>query len=162
MPSRAIAWGLLGCGVTLIVAGVFACGSPPSPQTAQTGQSGAPDASSAPPPSTAGAARAVTAVVLMNRCAHFGVDNARLAQAAINALVDGCTSFAGDRVQFTATLLPGGAIQFEPGPKDSTAIPVCVLNHPLTHRVQLQKACSLDVRLEQTSVIVPKSADAGP
>jgi hypothetical protein len=157
MSSRAIPWGLLGCGVTLLVAGAFACGSPPSPQTAQAA-SAPPSAATAPTTE----ARGVTAVVLMNGCAHFGVANARLAQSAIDGLVDGCTSLAADRVQFTATLLPGGAIQFEPGPKDSTAIPLCVLAHPLTHRVQLQKACSLDVRLEQTSVLVPKSADAGP
>jgi hypothetical protein len=101
-------------------------------------------------------------VVLVNGCAHFGVANARLAQAAIDALVDGCSSFAGERVQFTATLLPGGAIQFDQKASDSTTIPVCVLSRPLTHRVQLQKACSLDVRLEQSSVLVPKSGDAGP
>jgi hypothetical protein len=107
-------------------------------------------------------AHTVTAVVLVNGCAHFGVENARLAQAAMNALVDGCSAFAGERVQFTATLLPGGSIQFDPGAGDSKSIPVCVLSHPLTHRVQLQKACSLEVRLEQTSVAVPKSGDAGP
>jgi hypothetical protein len=101
-------------------------------------------------------------VVLVNGCAHLGVANARLAQAAINQLVDGCSSFTGERVQFTATLLPGGAIQFEPRPDASLAIPVCVLNHPLTHRVQLQKACSLDVRLEEGSAVVPVSPDAGP
>jgi hypothetical protein len=129
----------------------LACGSAQSPQ-----------ASAPPASSVSTSAHAVTAVVLMNGCAHFGVQDARLAQAAINGLVDGCSSFGGDRVQFTATLLPGGAIQFDPGPKDSAAIPICVLNHPLTHKVQLQKACSLDVRLEQDSVLVPKSADAGP
>jgi hypothetical protein len=130
-----------------------ACGSTPA----------APAASPAVP--TAGPvqnAHSVSAVVLVNGCAHLGVENARLAQAAMNQLVDGCSSFAGDRVQFTATLLPGGAIQFEPRPNDSQSIPVCVLNHPLTHRVRLQKACSLDVRLEEGSVVVPGPADAGP
>ena len=100
--------------------------------------------------------------MLVNGCAHFGVENARLAQAAMNQLVDGCNGFTGERVQFTATLLPGGAIQFEPRPGASQSIPVCVLNHPLTHRVQLQKACSLDVRLEEGMMVVPRAADAGP
>jgi hypothetical protein len=143
-----------GCGSFMsagALAVVLACGGAPAPPPS------APPAAAAPP-----AAHAVTAVVLVNGCAHFGVENARLAQTAINALVDGCSSFTGERVQFTATLLPGGAIQFEPGAHDSAAIPICVLNHPLTHRVQLQKACSLDVRLEQSSVVVPKSGDAGP
>jgi hypothetical protein len=90
------------------------------------------------------------------------VENARLAQTAMNQLVDGCTGFVGEPVQFTATLLPGGAIQFEQRPGASQAIPLCVLNHPLTHRVRLRKACSLDVRLEESLVAVPRSADAGP
>src|ERR1019366_3789397 len=143
-----------GCGSFMsagALAVVLACGGAPAPPPS------APPAAAGPP-----AAHAVTAVVLVNGCAHFGVENARLAQPAINALVDGCSPFTGERVQFTATLLRGGAIQFEPGAHDSAAIPICVLNHPLTHRVQLQKACSLDVRLEQSSVVVPKSGDAGP
>ena len=133
------------------IAGVVACGSAPARQPA------APPVASASPP-----AHAVSAVVLVNGCAHLGVANARLAQDAMNALVDGCSSFTGERVQFTATLLPGGAIQFDAGANSSKAIPICVLNHPLTHRVQLQKACSLDVRLEESSLLVPKSGDAGP
>jgi hypothetical protein len=155
--SMSARWSFAACSLTLLVAGAisYGCGSPPAPQSAASAP--APSASA----SSSGAAHAVTAVVLMNGCAHFGADNARLAQSAINALVDGCTSFLGEQVQFTATLLPGGAIQFEPGKNDSTSVPVCVLNHPLTHKVQLQKACSLAVRLEQTSVIVAKSADAG-
>lgn len=97
-------------------------------------------------------------MVLVNGCAHLGVDNAKLAQAAMNQLVDGCGSFTGGRVQFSATLLPGGAIQFVQGPDPAQAIPVCVLTHPLTHRVRLQSACTLDVRLEEGPVDVPKAA----
>lgn len=132
---------------------VAACGSAPPPPPAATPE---------PPPPPVRPAHTVSAVVLVNGCAHLGVTNARLAQAAMNQLVDGCSSFTGERVQFTATLLPGGAIQFEPRPDASPTIPLCVLNHPLTHRVQLQKACSLDVRLEEGSASVPASPDAGP
>src|SRR5580658_2713827 len=150
--SRPWAWG--GWAIGSAIAGVVACGSASTPPP-----------STAPAPSAAAStdrpAFAVAAVVPVNGCAHFGVANARLAQAAMNALVDGCSGFSGDKVQFTATLLPGGAIQFEPGPGDSKAIPVCVLSHPLTHRVRLQRACSLDVRLEATSVAMPQSVDAG-
>jgi len=112
----------------------------------------------APPP--APPAHTVTAVVLVNGCAHLGVDNAKLAQAAMNQLVDGCGSFTGGRVQFSATLLPGGAIQFVQSPDPAQAIPVCVLTHPLAHRVHLQNACTLDVRLEEGSVEVPKATTA--
>ncbi len=128
-----------------------ACASAPPPPVA-----------SPPPANTAPPAHTVSAVVLVNGCAHFGVENARLAEAAMNQLVDGCGGFTGDRVLFTATLLPGGAIQFEPRPGESQSIPICVLNHPLTHRVRLQKACSLDVRLEEGLMAVPRSVDAGP
>src|SRR5882672_5513164 len=128
-------------------------------------------ASAAPPAASALAAppvppgpspvRTVTAVVLVNGCAVNGVENARLAQAAMNQLVDGCTGFSGDKVQFTATLLPGGAIQFEQRPGASATIPLCVLNHPLSHRVRLQKACSLDVQLEERLEPVSRPADGG-
>lgn len=115
----------------------------------------------APPPRQADSpptrpAHAVSAVVLVNRCAHLGVANAKLAEAAMNQLVDGCGSFSGGRARFTATLLPGGAIQFAEGPEQPQSIPVCVLTHPLMHRVSLQQPCALDVQLEESSVAVPK------
>jgi hypothetical protein len=121
----------------------------------------APSPPQAPPPTptiapSTRAAHTVSAVVLVNGCAHLGPENARLAERAMNQLVDGCGSFSGDRVQFTATLLPGGAIQFGPRGSGAPAIPICVLNHPLVHRVRLTKACSLDVQLEEGSMDVPK------
>ena len=136
--------------VTSLAATVVACASASTPTPS------APAPPPGPPP-----VRTVTAVVLVNGCAVTGVENARLAQAAMNQLVDGCSGFSGDRVQFTATLLPGGAIQFEPRENASQAIPICVLNHPLTHRVKLQKACSLDVQLEESLVPVSRPADGG-
>jgi hypothetical protein len=99
-------------------------------------------------------ARAVSAVVLVNGCAHLGKENARLAEAAINQLVDGCGNFSGDPVRFTAQLLPDGSMRFEPRPGASTEIPICLLSHPLRHHVRLQSACGLDVRLEQGVVAV--------
>lgn len=143
MRRIATAW-VLGAVGSL---GPVACGgaSKPAPPPA------APEA--APP---GRAAHTVSAVVLVNGCAHLGAGNAKLAEAAMNQLVDGCGSFSGDRVQFTATLLPGGAIQFEPRGNGAPSIPICVLNHPLLHRVKLAKACSLDVELEEGSMDVPK------
>jgi hypothetical protein len=116
---------------------------------------------SAAPASTTTPAHTVNAVVLANGCALYGAENATLAQAAMNQLVDGCGSFAGADVRFTATLLPGGAIQFEQKAGASTSIPVCVLNHPLSHKVKLQKACSLDVRLEEGTMALPRTSDGG-
>ncbi len=111
------------------------------------------------PTPTVRAAHTVSAVVLVNGCSHLGAENAKLAELAMNQLVDGCGSFSGDRVRFTATLLPGGAIQFEPRTNGAPAIPICVLNHPLMHRVRLTKACSLDVELEEGSMEVPKAKE---
>ena len=129
-----------------------ACASSPAPAPSSPGA----------PASTAPPAHTVSAVVLVNGCALYGADNARLAESAINQLVDGCGSFSGDRVQFTATLLPGGAIQFESKAGASASIPLCVLSHPLSHKVKLQKACSLDVRLEEGTMALPRPADGGP
>lgn len=112
-------------------------------------------------PAPARPAHSVSAVVLVNGCAGLGKDNAKLAEAAINQLVDGCGSFSGEAVRFTATLLPSGAIQFEPRRDQSQTIPICVLHHPLTHRVRLKDACALDVKLEAGSMDVSKSSDAG-
>jgi hypothetical protein len=99
-----------------------------------------------------------------NDCARLGKANAKMAEAAMNQLVDGCGSFKGEPVRFIAQLLPDGSIQFQPGPPgpgQGAPIPICVLEHPLKHRVKLQAACSLDVRLEQTSVAAPHAADGG-
>ena len=54
-------------------------------------------ASSAPPPAPAPPviARTVSAIVLVNHCAALGPANARLAEKAINQLVDGCSSLPG-------------------------------------------------------------------
>ncbi len=145
---------LLGAAAAVGVA----CGSAPAPAPST------PPASPATPASSVATrpAHTVSAVVLVNGCAHLGVTNARLAQAAMNQLVDGCSAFSGSRVQFTATLLPGGTIQFEPRPNESQSIPICVVNHPLSHHVKLDKACSLEVRLEEGSTSVHSAADAGP
>jgi hypothetical protein len=106
-------------------------------------------------------AQSVAAVVVANGCAHLGRANAKLAESAMNQLVDGCSSFKGKPVRFVAQLLPDGSIFFQPGPEMTESIPLCVLEHPLKHRVKLTGACALDVRLEQSTVQVPRLADAG-
>ena len=133
----------LRCAAAVVVA---ACASREPPPAA------APLAAPAVPPVTA---RTVSAIVLVNNCASLGPVNARLAEKAINQLVDGCSSLPGGGVRFVATLLPGGTMQFESRGDGSELIPICVLSHPLTHGVHLQKSCSLDVQLEAASFALP-------
>ena len=102
-------------------------------------------------------AHTVSAIVLVNHCANLGAADAKRAELEMNQLVEGCGAFTGGSVRFTATLLPGGAIQFEPGPDASASIPICVLSHPLKHTVHLQKSCSLDVQLEVSSIALPRA-----
>ena len=111
------------------------------------------------PAPTTTAAQALVAVVVANGCAHLGKANAKLAESAMSQLVDGCGSFKGS-IRFTAQLLTDGSIFFQPGPGKAESIPVCVLEHPLKHKVRLTEACALDVRLEQSTVQVPRLADA--
>ncbi len=118
-------------------------------------------AAHAPAPAVTRTAATVSAIVLVNRCTSLGAANAKLAEKAMNQLVDGCGSFTGHDVRFTATLLPGGAIQFEPR-GDAESIPICVLSHPLTHAVHLTRSCALDVELEASALALPSSTVAAP
>ncbi|HEY3816274.1 MAG TPA: hypothetical protein VGL81_03835 [Polyangiaceae bacterium] len=126
--------------------------------------------SASPPPPAAPSgpqAQLVTALVLTNGCQSMGHQSARLAESAMNALVEGCTSVPGGSMQFHATLLPGGRIEIGGAPGQAEVVPICILKHALVHRVPLTKACPLDVKIEQTSVPMsaapsPPSAGAGP
>jgi hypothetical protein len=117
-----------------------------------------------PPPPTAPVktAHTVSAIVLVNGCSSLGPVNAKLAESAMTQLVEGCSSFGGGSVRFTATLLPGGAIQFEPHGDAKESIPICVLSHPLKHGVRLKSACSLDVQLEETAMALSPPAAPAP
>jgi hypothetical protein len=105
-------------------------------------------------------ARTVSASVLVNGCASLGTANAKLAEKAMSQLVDACGAFSGPSVRFSATLLPGGAIQFNPKDDGSATIPICVLSHPLKHGVHLTKSCGLDVELAESSLVFPAAAKA--
>jgi hypothetical protein len=113
---------------------------------------------SAPPPPQAApiqTAHAVSAIVLVNRCGSLGTADAKLAEKEMNQLLEGCGTYTGGTVRFTATLLPGGAMQFDPRQGETTSIPICVLSRPLKHGVHLTKSCSLDIALEETSMVIP-------
>jgi predicted small lipoprotein YifL len=114
------------------------------------------------PPSTPPAERAaqvVNATILVNGCQDFGRANAKLAEKAMYELVEGCSSVPSGIAQFGATLLPSGRIEITTAPGQPDLIPICILKHPLVHKVPLSRPCRLDVKIEQTSV--PVHADAG-
>jgi hypothetical protein len=145
------------CGAfAVLLAAMAACG----------GRKPAPPPEVPPPASTTAPAQSVVAVVVANGCSHLGKANAKLAETAMNQLVDGCGSFRGSPVRFTAQLLADGSIFFQPGAGKAESIPVCVLEHPLKHKVKLTGSCALDVQLEQSTIQVPRvgaaTGDAGP
>ncbi len=129
------------------------------------GCASSPPAAVAPPPPepaapTGPAAQMVNALVLTNGCQELGKQSARLAESAMNALVEGCASVPGGTMQFHATLQPGGRIEISATPGQPEVVPICILKHALVHRVPLTKPCPLDVKIEQTSVAM--SAPAPP
>jgi hypothetical protein len=139
------------CGTLATFALLAACSS----------RKAAPPPEAPPPAPTTAPAQSVVAVVVANGCVHLGKANARLAETAMSQLVDGCSAFRGSPVRFTAQLLTDGSIFFQPGAGKAEAIPVCVLEHPLRHKVKLSESCALDVRLEQSTIQVPRLTDAG-
>jgi hypothetical protein len=119
-------------------------------------------APSAPPVPSGRAARVVNATVLANGCQELGQANARIAERAMDQLVEGCTSVPGGTAEFQATLLPSGRIEIAAGPGQPDVVPICILKHSLTHDVRLGKPCRLDVKIQQTSVPVALDGGASP
>ena len=98
----------------------------------------------------------VNAIILANGCNVVGVKNARLAEAAMNQLVEACTSVPGGTVQFKATLQPGGRIDIEGAPGAPDVVPICILKHSLLHHVPLTQPCTLDVKIEEMTIPVAR------
>ena len=126
--------------VLLAIAG--ACGSPAAPAAAPESPPGR-------------AAQLVNATILTNGCRDLGATAAHQAERAMDQLIEGCTVVPGGRAQFGATLQPGGRIEITGGPGQADVVPICILKHSLLHNVPLTKPCRLDVKIEQTSVVVP-------
>ena len=139
--TRLACFAIASVGVALV-----ACGSktPPASST--------PESAPSSTPSSTPNARIVGATVLANECATFGKANAKLAEDAMSRLVEGCTSIPGGSTRFVATLQPGGRIEIAPVEGQPATVPICVLKHELKHKVTLQKACKLEVKLEETSI----------
>jgi hypothetical protein len=100
-------------------------------------------------------AQVVHATVLANGCQGLGAANGRLAERAMYDLVEGCNSVPGGAARFGATLEPGGRIRIAAASGQPPVVPICVLKHPLVHKVPLVKPCSLDVRVEEETVSMP-------
>jgi hypothetical protein len=114
---------------------------------------GKPAATAAPSPATA---QVVHATVLANGCQGLGATNGRLAEQAMYALVEGCNSVPGGVARFEATLEPGGRVRIAAASGQPPVVPICVLKHPLVHKVPLTKPCSLDVRVEEETISMPR------
>ena len=108
-----------------------------------------------PAPSSA-TAQVVHATVLANGCQGLGAANGRLAERAMYDLVEGCDAVPGGAARFEATLEPGGRIRIAAASGQAPVVPICVLKHPLVHKVPLAKPCSLDVRVEEETVSMPR------
>ena len=133
-----------------------ACASTPPPASPEP-----PPPTTAEPPSTGPSAQVVNATILTNGCQNLGKSNAMLAESAMYHLVEACTSVPGGSAQFEATLEPGGRIDIAGVPGQPAVVPICILKHSLQHNVPLKAPCHLDVKIEQTSVVMPTDAGAG-
>ena len=133
--------------MSIVALGLGACGpKPPAPEGAA--------------PSTSHAARLVNATILANGCEALGRGNGVAAEHAMYELVEGCTAVPGGNARFFATLLPGGQIKIAAADGQPDVVPICILKHPLSHKVPLERPCRLDVNITQASVSV--ALDAGP
>lgn len=117
----------------------------------------------APAPEPSGpAAHFVSATILANDCGIVGKTYAKRAADAMHKLVEGCRSVPGGSMRFAARLLPGGRIDIlgaaDAGPPQPEVVPICILKHELRHQVPLKEACTLEVRLQESTLVLP---DAG-
>lgn len=128
-----------------------------------------------PPPATGAAdsveageteptvATGVNATVIVNKCPDASRVNIRTAQEAIQRLVGPCAKVPGGSAHFSAKLMPGGRIELASPEGDPTegVVPTCVLKNRLVHRVLLKSPCTLDVTLDERTVVVDRPAADG-
>ncbi len=132
------------------------------------GNNPAPAAEAASSPESSEAeqtlATGINATVIVSKCPDAGRVNIRTAQDAIQKLVGPCAKVPGGSAHFSAKLLPGGRIELASPEGDPTegVVPTCVLKNRLVHRVLLKSACTLDVTLDERTVVVGRpEADGG-
>jgi hypothetical protein len=132
---------------------VLACAGNPAPP---------PDQGEPPDEAEPTMARGVNATVIVSKCPDAQRIKVRTAQDAIQKLVGPCAKVPGGKAHFSATLLPGGTIELASPAGDPAegVVPTCVLHNRLLHRVPLKSPCTLDVELDERTVVV-EPADAG-
>jgi len=110
----------------------------------------APSSSAPPPPRVA----VVEGSVLVKDCP--AKLHASVARKTLDALAGDCQSVPGGRARFLATLEPGGRIQISaPDGSQEGTIPICVLQNKLRHKLFIRKSCTLEVTIEESSVVAP-------
>ncbi|MDC3957266.1 hypothetical protein [Polyangium jinanense] len=102
----------------------------------------------------------VDATVVVETCPDSKTMNAKAAHAAIQKLVEKCSTVPNGNAHFSTTLMPGGRIMLASpsGNPDDGVVPTCVLSNQLTHRVYLRQPCKFDVKLEERKVQQQASA----
>ena len=110
----------------------------------------APSSSAPAPPRVA----VVEGSVLLKDCP--AKLHASVARKTLDALAGDCQSVPGGRARFLATLEPGGRIEISaPDGSQEGTIPICVLQNKLRHKLFIRKPCTLEVTIEEASVVAP-------
>ena len=136
----------------LAISGFFvACHAAPV-ATTPAGAASAPSSSA----SAAFAGPTVSVVntsVVFKDCPDAATLSPKAAEAAVKRFVDSCRKVPTGAAHFQVTLLPGGRVEFASpeGDTEGGLVPTCVVNRQPSHRLALQKACKLDVQLDEHS-----------
>jgi len=130
-------------GLAFVVVATVSCARTKPPEAVGTAS-----ASDEPPVS-----QIVTSFVVL-ACPDARKMNAQRAETALRQILSPCDKVPGGRAHFAATLMPGGRIALASAPGDPSdgVVPLCVLQHTLTHPVALERPCTFDVRLEARQI----------
>lgn len=160
-PGKLLPPASLACAATVasLALGIMvaACSGNPTPE-AQAGEAPADGETEQT------LATGVNATVIVSKCPDAARVNIRMAQDAIQRLVGPCAKVPGGSAHFSAKLMPGGRIELASPEGDPTegVVPTCVLKNRLVHRVLLKSPCTLDVQLDERTVVVERpEADGG-
>lgn len=91
----------------------------------------------------------VDATILFTDCPKVSNYSATLAEKTMRRLVEGCSDVPSGQASFIATLMPGGRIVLSPAEAAAGTVPLCVLQHELSHQVNVRQACNMHVQMEQ-------------
>lgn len=98
----------------------------------------------------------VTSMVVVDACPASQKIDRRAATHEIEALVGPCQKVPGGAAHFSATLMPGGAVELASptGDPATGVVPTCVLETKAAfrHKLKLAQPCRFDVKLEERHV----------